>query len=62
MAEATCDKCERRASADELHQCIICRSLFCRHCSVMGYGREFCSESCCEFFFHGEGDEHEEEP
>jgi hypothetical protein len=27
---------------------------------VMGYGREFCSVSCSEFFFHGEGDEQDE--
>jgi hypothetical protein len=27
----------------------------------MGYGREFCSESCSEFFFHGEDDEDDQD-
>jgi len=27
----------------------------------MGYGREFCSASCSEFFFHGEGDEQDKD-
>lgn len=40
---------------------MICRSLFCRRCAVEGYGREFCSDLCRGTFFHGEGDETEED-
>ena len=59
MAEGICEQCERDASTDELRLCMICRSLFCRRCAVMAYGREFCSVSCSEFFFHGDGDDEE---
>ena len=60
MAEEICEKCGRGVAVNDLRRCVICRSLFCYRCAVMGYGREFCSVSCSEFFFHGEGDEQDE--
>ena len=61
MEQGTCDRCEQNVAAADLRRCVICRSLFCRRCAVMGYGREFCSESCSEFFFHGEDDEDDQD-
>ena len=40
---------------------MICRSLFCSDCAVVGYGRMFCSDVCRGFFFFGDGDETEED-
>ncbi len=58
---ATCPSCEKRVSDIELHTCPMCRSLFCQHCGVMGYGREFCGVPCRDMFFFGDGDETEED-
>ena len=52
-----CPSCGRKVPEPTLLRCVICRSLFCEHCSVFGYGREFCSRLCREFFFHGDDDE-----
>jgi hypothetical protein len=56
-----CSRCGRQVSDIELQACRICRSLFCHHCAVTGYGRDFCSEVCRGFFFYGDGDEREED-
>jgi hypothetical protein len=56
-----CSVCGRVVPDLELQACMICRSLFCHRCAVVGYGREFCSEVCRGFFFHGDGDEREED-
>ena len=40
--------------------CIICRGRFCPSCAVAGYGREFCSERCRDYFFFGDAEEEEE--
>jgi len=45
----------------ELQPCMICRSLFCQYCAVIGYGRAFCSHVCRGFFFFGDGEETEED-
>jgi hypothetical protein len=59
--EQECSRCGERFTEFELQGCMICRSLFCRHCAVEGYGREFCSDVCRGCFFHGDGDETEED-
>jgi hypothetical protein len=51
-----CPSCGH-VDAGPLQRCQMCRSLFCQHCGVFGYGRYFCSDQCCEFFFHGDPDE-----
>jgi hypothetical protein len=56
-----CSRCGQSTSEVELQTCMICRSLFCHHCAVEGYGREFCSAVCRGFFFHGDGDEGKED-
>ena len=58
---AVCPDCGREVEDLELQACMICRSLFCHRCAVEGYGREFCSVVCRGFFFHGDGDETEED-
>jgi len=56
-----CSRCEETFGDIELQTCMICHSLFCRHCAVDGYGRSFCSDVCRGFFFFGDGDETEED-
>ena len=55
-----CPSCGQILGATELQTCMICRSLFCLHCAVTGYGRDFCSENCKAMFFFGDGDEEPE--
>jgi hypothetical protein len=45
----------------ELRACQMCRSLFCRHCEVYGYGRFFCGERCRDMFFFGDGEDSEKD-
>jgi hypothetical protein len=59
--EVECSRCGESFADLELQMCMICRSLFCRHCAVEGYGRLFCSGLCRGYFFYGEGDETEED-
>ncbi|MCP4899630.1 MAG: hypothetical protein GY906_21905 [bacterium] len=57
-----CPRCDRALPVgDALRGCAICRTLFCHYCAVVGFGREFCSDRCRDFFFHGDDDEEEEE-
>jgi ribosomal protein S14 len=56
-----CSRCGEPVADLKLQTCMICRSLFCRNCAVEGYGRSFCSDVCRGFFFHGDGDETEED-
>jgi len=51
-----CPACQRAVEEDALTTCLICRSLFCPGCAVPGYGREFCSTRCRDYFFFGDGD------
>jgi len=59
--EQRCSRCEESTSDLELQTCMICRSLFCHRCAVIGYGRAFCSDVCRGFFFFGDGEETEED-
>jgi hypothetical protein len=59
--EDRCSRCGEIFNDIELKVCMICHSLFCRHCAVEGYGRSFCCDICRGFFFHGDGDETEED-
>jgi len=52
-----CPNCGEPAEEDTLRECVICRTLFCPACAVRGYGREFCSTRCRDFFFFGDGEE-----
>ena len=52
-----CPNCHRSVAEDVLQECLICRSLFCPECAVRGYGREFCSTRCRDYFFFGDMDE-----
>ena len=56
-----CSRCDETFGDYELQTCMICRSLFCRRCTVSGYGRGFCSDVCRGFFFFGDGEETEED-
>jgi hypothetical protein len=56
-----CSRCDQSFEDLELQVCMICRSLFCQYCAVIGYGRAFCSHVCRGFFFFGDGDETEED-
>jgi len=56
-----CSRCGEPFEDLELQPCTICRSLFCQYCAVIGYGRAFCSNICRGFFFHGDGEETEED-
>ena len=58
-SRTTCPSCGKPCRSDALQTCLICRSLFCRQCSVYGYGRDFCSRSCAELFFHGDEDDYD---
>jgi hypothetical protein len=55
-----CPQCGEKVSEYSLQQCSICRSLFCHRCAVSGYGRDFCSSMCREYFFHGDVDDESE--
>jgi hypothetical protein len=58
-ARRTCPGCDRPVADDELHACLICRSLFCQRCAVSGFGRQFCSSRCRDTFFYGDGEDDE---
>ena len=45
----------------ELRLCQMCRSLFCQHCEVYGYGRFFCGVRCRDTFFFGDGEDLQED-
>jgi len=55
--ETWCPVCGSAVPEKILHQCMICRRLFCRRCAVEGYGRLFCSTRCRDYFFYGDGEE-----
>ncbi len=59
--ETWCPVCREPVPEGSLHGCVICRSLFCHRCAVSGYGHEFCSTRCRDYFFYGDGEESEEE-
>jgi hypothetical protein len=54
VAGVSCRSCGDLVLESEIRTCMICRSRFCPQCAVVGFGREFCSPRCREFFFHGE--------
>lgn len=56
-----CPNCHRSVVEDDLRECVICRSLFCPNCVERGYGREFCSTRCRDYFFFGDMEEMGEE-
>jgi len=58
--ETWCPGCGTPVPEDALKVCIICRGRFCPSCAVAGYGREFCSERCRDYFFFGDAEEEEE--
>jgi hypothetical protein len=60
-AHDECPACGTRVPVGVLQTCMICRSLFCRRCAVDGYGRQFCSQVCRGYFFHGDGDDDSED-
>jgi len=39
----------------------MCGTTTCQKCATAAYGRNFCSPSCAETFFHGESDDVEDE-
>jgi hypothetical protein len=55
-----CPNCEMPVRVGVLLSCMICRSQFCERCSVRGYGRDFCSVTCRDMFFFGDGDDIDE--
>jgi hypothetical protein len=59
-AGPSCPNCGRETNEFALRECAVCRKLSCRNCGVAGYGREFCSERCRGFFYHGDEDDVEE--
>ena len=61
MVEAnnTCPNCGEDCTEDRLQVCVICRKFFCDRCVVEGYGRDFCSGRCRDFFFFGEDEDDE---
>ena len=54
-----CPLCGLVVPVNELRECTICRSFSCDYCAIIGFGREFCSRRCRDFFFWGDG-EHDE--
>ena len=56
-----CPNCGEETTEYQLKYCVICRSQFCYHCAVTGYGRDFCSDVCQKYFFHGDSDDLGEE-
>ena len=58
--ETWCPVCRSPVFEEALKVCVICRRLFCHRCAVQGYGREFCSTRCRDFFFYGEGEDGED--
>ncbi len=57
-----CPRCDLVVRVgDALRGCAICRTVICHHCSVEDFGRHFCSDRCRDYFFHGDGDEDEQE-
>ncbi len=61
VARERCPVCQQQVPVGVLRPCMICRTLFCRRCAIEGYGREFCSPVCRDYFFHGDGDESDED-
>jgi len=55
--ETWCPNCHEPVAEEMLRECAICRTLFCPACAVRGYGREFCSVRCRDYFFFGDGEE-----
>ncbi|NOZ13027.1 MAG: hypothetical protein GXO69_05185 [Acidobacteria bacterium] len=40
-----------------LQKCPMCFTIFCPNCGYSFGGRQFCSKSCADYFYFGEGDE-----
>jgi hypothetical protein len=60
-AKGRCPNCGQAVPEAELRVCQMCRSLFCQHCEVYGYGRFFCGERCRDTFFFGDGEDSRED-
>jgi len=52
-----CWRCGTKEAADDIVMCPTCHRGVCRHCSVKISGRGFCSQSCADYFFHGDDDD-----
>jgi hypothetical protein len=52
-----CAKCGEEGMELDIQACPICFKGVCRHCAVLVSGRTFCSQSCAEYFFHGDDDD-----
>jgi hypothetical protein len=58
MPDATeCCKCGDTGTDSEILVCPICYKGVCFRCSIKISGRDFCSQACANYFFHGDDDE-----
>jgi hypothetical protein len=57
VARRQCPSCGHEVLSFQLRDCSVCRTIFCQHCAVRDFGRDFCSDRCRAMFFFGDGDE-----
>ena len=57
-----CSKCKAFREDYDISRCPICLKFVCNSCSLNISGRNFCSQGCANYFFHGDEDESEELP
>lgn len=49
-----CSRCGESGPEIDVTKCPICYKLVCHRCAVAISGRPFCSQSCADYFFHGD--------
>ena len=52
--EVRCLKCGKNLDQGRLHKCPICFKYACEEHVYRMSGREFCSNSCAQYFFFGD--------
>ena len=60
IPERECYKCGELAQEAQLEKCRICLREFCGDCAYKGAWGRFCSLTCNDAYFYGEGD-HEDD-
>ena len=52
-----CKTCRVKGSEKYLSMCVICKSHYCDADAFDFGGKTFCTKTCANFFFFGEGDD-----
>jgi hypothetical protein len=61
IPDRECYKCGESNLAAQLELCRVCRREFCGDCAVKGHWGRFCSETCHEAYFYGDGENEDDD-